>query len=355
MSAAHTLSVPATRGKMGATTYYTANFSLGSVVKLFSFDPETQMAELPIEERHQRALKKARIPEIADYILRDDYIFSSLTVSVDADLAFEPSDVDPNLGMLKLPMDANWIINDGQHRVAGISEALRREPSVRHDTISVVILPDDGLERSQQIFSDLNRTVQKTSKSIDILFDHRSPINRITNECVARVPLFRDRTDKERVSLSVRSSSFATLSGVQAANSALLDHVSVDDLEASYDTHLAVAVEFWEHVTALVDPWSKIATGLVRPAEARAVYLSSYAIVLAAVGAVGSSALQAGGDWKSALSPLKNVDFTKTNREWQGYCMIGDEVVTRVTTRTGMANLLRFFVGLGAKPTPTLA
>ena len=58
------------------------------------------------------------------------------------------------MGVLKLPMDANWIVNDGQRRVAGISEAVRREPSLRHDTISVVILPDEGLERNQQIFSD---------------------------------------------------------------------------------------------------------------------------------------------------------------------------------------------------------
>lgn len=355
MFSAHTLNVPATRGRMGSTTYYTANFPLGSVVKLFSYDPDTQMSELPIEERHQRALKKQRIPEIAEYILLDDYIFSSLTVSVDADLRFEPSDIDVNLGILHLPMDANWIVNDGQHRVAGISEALRREPSLRNDTISVVILPDEGLERSQQIFSDLNRTVQKTSKSIDILFDHRSPINRITNECVSAVPLFKDRTDKERVSLSIRSAAFATLSAVQAANSALLAHVPAEDLEEDFDTYRDLAIEFWTHATTLVDPWSKVASGLVRPADARAVYLSSYAIVLSAVGATGSASLSAGGDWKSALTPLRDVDFSKQNPEWQGYCMIGDEVVTRVTTRRGMADLLRSILGLGPKPSPTLA
>ena len=106
--ASHTLNVPATRGRMGHTEYFTANFPMGMVVKLFTFDPE-DMGELPIEERTQRALKKARVPEIADYILdNDDYIFSSITVSIDAEeLAFQSSELDDNVGILRLPMEAN--------------------------------------------------------------------------------------------------------------------------------------------------------------------------------------------------------------------------------------------------------
>src|SRR4051812_41345965 len=222
-SSAHVLTVPATRGRMGNNEYYTANFPMGMVVKLFAYDPD-KMSGLAPEERHQRALKKARIPEIAEYVLsNDDYLFSSITVSVDADnLTFQPSNIDGNVGLLTLPMEAEWIVNDGQHRVAGIAEAMTQDSRLKTDSISVVILRDGGLQRSQQIFSDLNRTVQKTSKSLDILFDHRSPINRVTNACIQRVPLFKGRTDKERVSLSARSSDFTTLSALQAANAQLL-------------------------------------------------------------------------------------------------------------------------------------
>jgi DNA sulfur modification protein DndB len=351
------LSTPATRGHMGKTEYFTANFRLGLIDKLFTYDPE-DMAELPIEQRTQRALKKGRVPEIADYILNnDDYIFSSITVSVDAEeLEFVPSEIDPNVGILKLPMEANWIVNDGQHRVAGIVEAIRHSPSLRSDTISVVILPDEGLERSQQIFSDLNRTVVKTSKSIDILFDHRSPINRITNTVVERVSLFAGKTDKERVSLSVRSAAFATLSSVQVATAGLFAHVDEKDLESNYDTHESLAVEFWEHVTTMVEPWAEIASGVTKPSEARGTYLSSYAILIAAIGAVGGSAISSDSDWKELLAPLKDIDFRKDNDEWQGYCMAGNEVVTRVSTRKSMAELLRWMVGLrDAKPEGTLA
>ncbi|MGH8914974.1 MAG: DNA sulfur modification protein DndB [Acidimicrobiia bacterium] len=349
--AANTLTVPATRGKMGTSEYYTANFPMGMVVKLFEYDPE-QMAEMPVEFRHQRLLKKARVPDIADYMVdNEDYIFSSITTSVDAgELVFKESEIDPNVGLLELPMDAEWIVNDGQHRVAGIAEAIKREPTFRYDSISVVILPARDLERNQQVFSDLNRTVHKTSKSLDILFDHRAPINRITNACVDRVRLFKGRTDKEHVSLALRSSDFATLSGVQVATHQLLGDLSDKLGQEEYQKLENLAVGFWEHVTDVVTPWADIASGDLKASEARVDYLSSYALALWGVGSVGHTAIKAGGDWKTRLEALRSVDWLKTNPEWQGICMHGGEVITRGPTRKATGDLLRWKLGLGSKP-----
>lgn len=352
MGIANTLTVPATRGRMGDTEYYTANFPMGVVVKLFEYDPES-MSSLEPEFRHQRELKKNRVPEIADYIVdNEDYFFSSITVSVDAsDLKFQASDMDKDVGLLHLPMEAEWIVNDGQHRVAGIHEALRKDPDRRIDTLSVVILPDGGLERAQQIFSDLNRTVQKTSKSLDILFDHREPLNVITNACVERVRLFNGRTDKEKVSLSARSTHFATLSGVQAANKQLLADLGTLKLDdESLKKCEDVAAEFWEHAATVVEPWGDIALGRVKPPDARQLYVSSYGLALWAIGAVGHTVLAAGGDWRAKLDGLKTVDWKKSNPDWQGICMQGSELVTRTTTRKATADYLRWKLGLGNRP-----
>lgn len=355
---AHTLTVPATRGQMGRTEFFTANFPLGMVVKLFTYDPE-RMASLPVEQRTQRALKRARIPEIASYITNDeqDYFFSSLTVSVDANgLDFVPSEVDENVGILRLPMETDWIVNDGQHRVAGIAEALRIDPTLRNDNVSVVILPDEGLERAQQIFSDLNRTVQKTSRSLDILFDKRSVLNRITNSVVDRVRLFHGRTDKERMTLSPTSPSFATLAGVQSAVSALFAYAKPEDMEADYDKYEALAVEFWEFTSTLIEPWADVGNGTIKPAEARQRYVSSYQITVSAIAAAGSAALAVDeATWKDRMAPLKGVDWSKSNPEWQGFVMLGNEVVTRVTTRRALADLLRSKIGIGSQPRPVLS
>jgi DNA sulfur modification protein DndB len=215
---------------------------------------------------------------------------SSITVSVSGKVVFEEAAPGADIGTLKLPLGVLFTVNDGQHRVAGIAEALTQDFTLESDTISVVILPDEGRERSQQVFSDLNRTVHKTSKSLDILFDHRLPINRITMLCVERVPLFRGRIDKERVSLSVNSRQFATLPGVQAATSQLLgdikEGVAGEDQESMED----LAVEFWTTVTDFIEPWPDIASGDVKAHEARASYASSYALAPLGIGSAGASA-----------------------------------------------------------------
>jgi hypothetical protein len=46
------------------------------------------------------------------------------------------------------------------------------------------------------MFSDLNRFVQKTSKSLDILYDKRDELAAATLGMIERLPVFRDLTDK---------------------------------------------------------------------------------------------------------------------------------------------------------------
>ena len=343
--------VPATRGRMGSTQYYTATLPFGAVTKLFTFDPD-KMLELTAENRSQRALKTKRIPEIARYITdHDDYIFSAITVSVDSDeVEFEEVEEGVDIGVLVLPLEAKYVINDGQHRVAGIEEALRTDPLLARDTISVVVLPDGGLERSQQVFSDLNRTVHKTSKSLDILYDHRLPINRITMACMERVDLFRNRIDKERVSLSVRSAKFATLSGLQEANKQLLGDLD-EGIDASTEEHLKIlAIDYWNHLTDRVDPWREIRDGDVKPPEARQNFISSYALALWALGAAGKATLAAkrgtDGPWADHLDELKNIDWKKNNPDWQGICMSEHEVVTRMPTRRATALYIMWRIGI---------
>jgi DNA sulfur modification protein DndB len=340
---------------MGTSTFYSAVFPFGAVVKLFAFDPD-KMQELLPEQKTQRALKKNRIPEIADYILdHEDYVFSSITVSVSGDLEFEPADEGADIGTLKLPLGVQFTVNDGQHRVAGIAEALTQDVGLRDNTISVVILPDGGRERSQQVFSDLNRTVHKTSRSLDILFDHRLPLNRITMACVERVPLFRNRIDKERVSLSINSRDFATLSGVEAATRQLLGDVEEGIAPDDLDVREELAVEFWTTVTDLVEPWAEIANGELKAHEARARYVSSYALALWALGSAGGSAIDlSGGEWADTIKGLADVDWLKTNPDWGGICMAGTEVVTRAPTRRATADYLRWKLGLGEKPASVL-
>lgn len=115
-------------------------------------------------------------------------------------------------------MDAVFLINDGQHRKAAILEALSNDESLGDETISVVFFEDKGLERSQQIFTDLNKHAVKTSNSIAELYDSRDDLAVITREVISKVPFINTYTDKEKDILGKYSSNLFTLNTFYSAN-----------------------------------------------------------------------------------------------------------------------------------------
>ena len=341
--------VPAIAGRMGSTDYYLCTFPVGLAAHLFLHDP-SHATDLPVAQRVQRKLNARRVPEIASYILEnDDWFFSSIVVSVDA-AALTFTGGAQGVGTLAVPAGAQWLVNDGQHRMAGLTAALRTAEELGKDTIAVLVLPDQGLERAQQVFSDLNRTAQKTSASLNALFDHRSPINRITGIVADSVAVFAGRVDKEREALTARSDNFTTLAALQAANTALLGELTFGLDDELFEQAAAFAVGFWEVAQGAVEPWARIAAGAIGPAEARKDWLSSYTIVLGAIAALGRElAWGVGGDWAGAMNRLREVDWTKSNPDWQGVCMEGDTVVTRGPTRRALLAVLRHKVGISGE------
>ena len=135
---------PAIRGIQAQREYYVSMCPMRLLPKLFQFDED----ELAPELRAQRQLNRARIPELSRYITEnvDNYVFSAITVSIDADIAFKSvagEGEENRIGILEIPMSARFIINDGQHRRAAIDAALRNNPELGDETIAVVFFIDD--------------------------------------------------------------------------------------------------------------------------------------------------------------------------------------------------------------------
>ena len=140
--------LPAVRGTQAQREYYISMVPLDVMSKIFQFADE----DLPPEIRAQRILNKSRIPEIRDYILSnpDSYVFSALTVSVDGNMEFMPADETMlQVGTISISMTSRFLINDGQHRRAAIAEAIKMNPSLKNEHISVVFYRDEGLLRAQ--------------------------------------------------------------------------------------------------------------------------------------------------------------------------------------------------------------
>lgn len=340
------LSFPAMRGRMGKRDYFVAMIKLNLVPKLFKF---RDWSELPPEQRAQRVVQKTRIPEITQYILEneDGYLFSSLTASYNCDPNFRPYSDHQDIGMLEIPFEADLVINDGQHRRAAIEEALKENPTLSDETISVVLFPWEDLDRMQQMFSDLNRTARTTSKSLNILYNHRDLMSQITLATIERVEEFKGMVDKDRISLPLRSPKLFTLGAIYDATTALLVSVADPDFDQKRD----LAIEFWEAIASNIPQWSKARVGDLKPYEVRQEYIHSHAVVLWAIGAMGQTLLSSHpDDWKERLRALRSIDWRRTNKEWQGVAMSGGDVVNRRQNRMDTGSFLK--VKLGLKLTP---
>jgi DNA sulfur modification protein DndB len=246
---------PAIRGIQAAREYYVSMCPLRLIPKIFLFDEEELVPEL----RAQRVLNKARVPEISHYILqnRNSYVFSAITASVDGDLRFAPiaNEGEGNrVGALHIDMQARFIINDGQHRRAAIELAIREEPRLGDETIAVVFFVDRGLERSQQMFADLNRHAVRPSRSLGLLYDHRNDLSKIARLVALQSQAFKDVVEMEKSTLSERSRKLFTLSAIYSGNAALLEGSEFPDLEAAAGR----CIEYWNEVAKHLPEWGYV-------------------------------------------------------------------------------------------------
>src|SRR5438445_111597 len=326
------VSVPAMQGTIGGRIYYATLMKLNAVPKMFSF---RDWAEFTPEDREQRVLNKKRVPDIAKYILdnEDGYLFASITASFKCPVDFAP--VNGNgLGTLSMEFEeANFVINDGQHRCAAIAAAIKENPALGEETISVLLFPYESRDRVQQMFSDLNRFVVKTSKSLDILYDKRDVLSSFTLDGLERVSVFMNMVDKDALSLPVRSPKLFSLSALYDANEELLKNVRVST-EPSHAEMVGVAVDFWTEVAKFIPAWTKVKNGDLKALELRQESSSSHAVVLRALGAIGADLLKEDPqEWKSHLTDLSTVDWSKKNRDWENVCIIANSVVSNRQAR----------------------
>lgn len=306
---------PAIRGNQAGRPCYIAMCPMRIVPTLFKFNEEV----VPPELRSQRILNRSRIPEITCYLINNptDYTLSSLTASVDAKVDFDPiSDTGfgQNIGILTIPMDAQILINDGQHRRAAIEEAIKENPEIGYDNISVLFFIDEGLSRSQQMFADLNKHAVRPSDSISTLFDQRDQLSELARYVQKNVRIFSRMTEMEKSSISNRSSKLFTLSSIKNATKALLkkgtkDVVSKEEKE--------LAAEYWNEVAANMNDWQQAFAKDVPTYELREQYIHAHGVMLQAMGVVGADLLSANNDsWKSILRGLKKIDWRRIDGPW---------------------------------------
>lgn len=304
----------AVRGIQAGRAFYVAMIPLKILERLFVYENE----ELPAQFRAQRDLNKGRIPAIARYIVENpsEYVLSALSATIDGAFGFEPVSGQRSVGTLSIDMSATILINDGQHRRAGIIEALRDRPSLGDETIAVTLFPDEGLMRSQQMFVDLNQHCVKPARSLRLYYDGRDEGARLSRAVANAIPLFRNLTDFTRSNLSASSRKLFAFSNLHTAVTTLVNDAPL--LATVEDP--APAVEFWNAVIENMPDWSAAGRREVAPSELRRDTIHAHGIALEAIAVAGARMINDRPDeWRSSLKALRRVDWSRSNTKvWEG-------------------------------------
>ena len=340
---------PAVRGIQAQREYYVSMCPMRLLPKIFLFNEEELVPEL----RAQRQLNKARLPELARYITEnaDNYVFSAITVSVDADVTFEQVAEEgegSRLGTLHIPMSARFIINDGQHRRAAIDRALREKPELGDESIAVVFFLDLGLARCQQMFADLNRYAIRPSKSLGILYDSRDETAHLIKGLIAQSPVFRNVVELEKTSLAARSRRLFTLSAIYRATEELLN--GMDDSNPRELSDLAL--NFWETVASHMKEWQRVSSGELTAAQVRSEFIYTHGVVLRALARAGRTILQRyPTQWREKLTALEQIDWRRANSHlWEGRALLDGQVLKSDRHVTLIANAIKNHFGLALSP-----
>lgn len=326
-----TYKFPAVKGCQARKEYYIAMVPLKYLIKIFGRDEEY----LPPEYRAQRKINELRIPEIKKYILdnRENYVFSALSASIDGEFHFE-SAPGQNIGLLEIDMNSKFLINDGQHRKAAIEAAMSEDESLEDETISIVFFKDNGLARSQQMFTDLNKHAVKTSNSLSTLYDTRDEVAVATKDVIDNIQFFKRFTDKERDILGKNSSNLFTLNMMYKANQKILRG-------ACTDKDKKFIKNYWQCVSENITEWQEVMNKEITKKDLRENYIITLAITLVSLGRLGRFFYDNPKvKMDKYLKLLKNIDWSRSNANWlgrtirsNGKVLTSEEAITLTCTK----------------------
>lgn len=198
------LYLPSLRGTVGDWIYYVCIMKLSDIAERASF-AEIIHKNTNLSDLIQRKLKEGRGKEIKEYLLKNkERFFNSMIIAVyggDPEwyelgeissklVAVDdiPKNVINSMGILSFSGTENLYALDGQHRLAGIKQAIIERPQLGEEEISVVFVAHKktkvGLQRSRRLFTILNKTARPVSKGETIALDEDDTMAIITRRLI---------------------------------------------------------------------------------------------------------------------------------------------------------------------------
>lgn len=195
------INIPAIRGILGDIVYYTASFTFKQIAERVKKVDGELHTSTSLKDQLQRSLTN-NYESITNYILsQKEHFFNALVLAVydgepvwnEIEIGFKGEDYY-NMGFLMLNGEEKIFPVDGQHRVEGIKDAIKENPELEDETISVILIGHqknkEGMERTRRIFSTLNRYAKPVSTGDIIALDEDDTVAIVTRNMLESFPLF---------------------------------------------------------------------------------------------------------------------------------------------------------------------
>jgi len=250
-----TIALPALRACMGDWVYYISFMRMQDISERISFAKEIHSSK-SLQDLLQRQLTN-RSKEIANYLIsQKQRFFNALVVGTyggnpqwneltikDTSLSkgISLQYLDGSLGVLTLTGNEKLFAIDGQHRVAGIRQALKEDTNLKNEEVCTIFVAGVtqeqkeenpiGFERTRRLFTTLNRYAKPVGKKDIIALDEDDIVAIVTRKLVEEYRLFIDK-----------------ISLTQTKNIPVSDKQSLTTIVTLYDTmdiYLRTSVRGW--------------------------------------------------------------------------------------------------------------
>ena len=336
--------IAAMRGVQAGREFYMAMCHMSFIAKHLPY-PQNNV---PADKVIQRHINKARIPKIAEYLIKyyDDYVLPPIIASIDGDIEWEPLSADSEnmqVGLLKIPDSADLIINDGQHRCAAIQHALQERPELKYETLGVIFYIDRGVKRARQIFSDLNGHPVRTNQNINATFDSRQYLPQLTKRVIENSALLSGRVELFASGCAIGSPRIFTISALTKSNRVLLDGIISQDIE----TDAAICSRYWTVMEENLPEIEKLVAETITAREIKENYFYPYSIALQTLAAVANQLIKESPDtWEEELAGIQKINWRRDNNEWEGRAMSGGRLTTGGNHPAFTKNFIKKKLGL---------
>lgn len=196
--------IPALRAKMGVWIYYISTLSFNDIAKYVSpINNELHSSSL-LSEMIQRSITD-NYKSIAHYLeTQDEHFFNALILAVyDGNPEWNEIRIEGedgrdiyDLGLLSLNGEEKIFPVDGQHRVEGIKQAIKKKPELGEDRIAVIFVghskDEIGMQRTRRMFSTLNRYAKPVSMRDIIALDEDDIVAIASRDLIDNTKLFSD-------------------------------------------------------------------------------------------------------------------------------------------------------------------